>query len=465
MEQNGITLAVSPLLKGRLLVADATANRTNAYKIRGALAALLAAQRQGAKSVWTASAGNHGAGVASSADRLGIPATVYVPDGAPAVKVEKIRGLGARVVHTGDSFDECLQSARAQERASLSGAHFIHPFDDFMVVAGQGTIGVELIEHAAVECARNNYSRVRFFLPIGGGGLAAGVASVIKTAWPKGLPTPEIIGVIDESSPAAMIGMSFGRQVAANPDTIADGTRVAVVGKTFLEVANLVDTVMLVPHDALVETMRRFHGKTGRMLEPAGALALTAERLSYQYSLFHDNDEALSIPLITGTNIDPTVFQDHISQPARLNQQSHARVGFDVSIPEMPGELLHFLKSVRPFNIASLTYKQASTQGRGTLRAEFEISRTEYLDLVAALHREFPGSAQLRDGQQMVFEVGAPIAADFRDELVTLKDRSGSFLRYVQTLSDQGELGTVGFLYYRKPSRPGADGQVVIGRH
>lgn len=464
MEKKGFNLTFSPLLPGGISIADATHNRTNAYKVRGALAGLVAARAQGARSVWTASAGNHGAGVAYAAQLLGMNATIYVPECAPKIKVKNIQNFGSRVTCTGDTFDACLERALAEERASLSGAHFVHPFDEFAVVAGQGTIGVELLEHAAVLCAQNNFSRVRIFLPIGGGGLAAGVASVIKTAWPKWLPAPEIIGVIDESSPAAMIGMSFGRQVRTIPDTIADGTKVAVVGKTFLEVAHLIDKVMLIPHDALVETMREYHMETGRMLEAAGALALTGKRLSRKYGLFLDSADALSIPLISGANVDPDTFTNTITAPARVNSESHLRVGFDVSIQEKPGEFLHFLRSVRPFTIASLTYRQASGRPLGTLRVEFEIAHSQYSDLLTALNQDFPGSTELPAGQQMLFHVGEPIAANYREDLMPITDSTESFLRCVENLSALGQLGTVGFLYYRKPSKPGAEGQVVIGK-
>lgn len=464
MTRNGLNLTFSPLLPGGISIADATRNETNAYKIRGALAGLIAAQGQGVRSVWTASAGNHGAGVAYAAQLLEMNATIYVPHCAPKVKVDRIARFDRQVMQAGDTFDACLAEALVQQRIAQTGAQFIHPFDEFAVVAGQGTIGVELLEHAAVLCAQNDFSRVRIFLPIGGGGLAAGVASVIKTAWPTWLPNPEIVGVIDESSPAALIGMSFGRQVKTIPDTIADGTKVAAVGKTFLEVAHLIDKVMLVPHDALVETMREYHRGTGRMLEAAGALALTGERLSRQYTLFSDSVDALSIPLISGANVDTDTFTNTITAPDRVNRQSHTRIGFDVLIQEKPGEFLHFLHSVRPFTIASLTYRQAPGHLYGTLRVEFEIAHSQYSDVVMALEKEFPGSTELPAGQQTIFHVGTPIAANYRENLITLPDSQDTLLSCIEKLNTLGQLGTVGFLYYRKPSKPGADGQVVIGK-
>lgn len=464
MERARLALSFSKLSSAHVVVADATQNPTSAYKIRGALAALSIARGQGAHSVWTASAGNHGAGVAYAAKLLGMSATIYVPESAPQVKVGKIEHFGATVIRAGSTFEECLSYATADQRERPDKTRFVHPFDDLAVAAGQGTIGLELLEHAALLCTQENFSTIRIFLPIGGGGLAAGVASAVKTLWPACLPRPEIVGVIDEGSPAAMLGMSFGRPVQAVPYTIADGTKVARVGATFLDVAHLVDTVMLVPHDALVETMRTFHDATGRMLEPSGALALTAERLSRYHNLFGDAGEALSLPIISGTNVDPDTFTNTVSTPPRINTDSHMRCGYDVRIPERSGQLLHFLHMAKPFNIASLTYTQKTGAPFGTLRAEFELPRNQRVHLRAALDATFPGSSELSDGEQMLFSRTSPIASVYRDDVITLRDTPGSFRTYIEEMSAEGSLASVGFLYYRKPSTPGSLGQVVIGR-
>lgn len=464
MERAGLALSFSALSSPHEVVVDATQNPTSAYKIRGALAALSIARRQGAHSVWTASAGNHGAGVAYAAKLLGMTATIYVPENAPQVKVAKIEHFGATVIRTGSSFDECLAYAKADQKGRPDTPRFVHPFDDLAVAAGQGTIGLELLEHAALRCAQQNFSSVRIFLPIGGGGLAAGVASAVKTLWPACLPPPQVVGVIDEGSPASMLGMSFGRPIHAVPDTIADGTKVARVGETFLDVAHLVDTVMLVPHDALVDTMHRFYQVTGRMIEPSGALALTAERLSRYHDLFRDGGKALSLPIVSGTNVDPDTFTDTVSRPTRVNSESHVRSAYDVRIPEEAGQLLHFLRTVAPFNITSLTYKQTVGRDLGSLRVEFELEHHQHTQLRAALDADFPGSCELSNGEHMLFSNVSPIASEYRDDVITLDDTPGSFRAHIEQIRAAGNLGSVGFLYYRKPSRPGSLSQVVLGR-
>ncbi len=463
MAQHGVRLRFSPVERGGRCIVDATRNLTGAYKLRGALASVSRAQAEGKTLVITASAGNHGAGVAHAAHLLGMRALVYVPQGAPQVKVDTIAGCGADVVKAGESFDEALAHARgALSRAGTEGA-FVHPFDDLTVAAGQGTIGLEILERIEALAQQQTLERIRVFLPLGGGGLLAGVASTIKTFWNPLLPCPQIIGVVDESSPAALLGTLFGRPVAAVPDTIADGTKVAVIGETFLSVSHLVDYMMLVRHDEIVATMRKHEREAGERLEGAGALALTGERLASAYGLLGGSRGALSFALVSGRNIDSGTFERELALDARLDTATETRVALDVAIPERDGELLRFLQTVRHFNIASLTYKQHPGAAAGSLRAEFEVSREAIKRLVAAVEGCFPGSHQLGEGEEMVYRVGAPIAQHFEDELVTLDDRPGSFLRYIDRVQAEGALGSVGFLFYRKPAAAGRAAQVVLG--
>lgn len=447
-----------------LVLLDATRNETAAYKVRGALASTYAATLQGSDAVWTASAGNHGVGVALAAQLLGLEATVYVPVKAPDVKVAKIEAFGAHVVRTGSDFDECLSLAHNLQALDRRRSSFLHPFDTPVVAAGQGTLGIELFEHFCSLLGEQTYETVRLFVPIGGGGLISGMASTLRNLWSNSLPPLQIIGVVDESSPASLVGTLFGRPVKAFPDTIADGTRVARVGHTFLSVAPLIDFIMPVPHDAIVATMRSYHSQTGEALEPSGALALTGEFLTRRHSLLPGTKSALHYAVLSGRNVDLETFTALTSEPSRRCERSLCRTAYQVRIPERDGELLRFLNAVGEFNIASITYKQRPRESHGELQAEFEVKTSQVMELHERLTQAFPNSICLHNNRRLLLPVGDPVAHEYRDELITLDDRPGSFRDYVQQLHDAQNLGSVGFLFYRQPSQPGAKAQVVIGR-
>lgn len=157
-------------------------------------------------------------------------------------------------------------------------------------------------------------------------------------------------------------------------------------------------------------------------------------------------------------------FSETLSAPRRINPLSHQRCAFDVPLEERDGELLSLLRTVYEFNIASLTYKQHPNVSANTLRIEFEVLRGSVTELERILVNAFPGSERLTDGTQVAFSVTTPVAQDFRDDLVTLTDRPGAFLEYLRELHTQGELGSIGFLFYRKPAKADASAQVVLGR-
>jgi len=391
---------------------------------------------------------------------LGMQAVIYVPETAPDVKVARIKSFGAHVVRTGENFDLCLANAHEDRKSQSDAGTFVHPFNEDTVVAGQGTIGLEILEHVRHLHEAREYGKVRIFVPIGGGGLAAGVASVVKTLWPRHLPPVEVIGVVDESSPASVVGTFFGRPVRAVPDTIADGTRVERVGSFFLSVAHLLDRIMLVPHDDLVSAMRKYERARGEMLEGSGALALAGERLSRRYGLFEDAPTTLSIAVLSGKNIDPNTFQSAVSAERRMNRDSHHRQAYDVLLREQDGELLRFLRSVRGFNIAGLTYKQRPHSISATVRAEFEVEKSHEDRLQEVIESNFRGSERLVKGEQMMFPTGAPVAKRYHDELIKLEDVPGSFLSHMER---HPNTGSVGFLFYRKPARVGAQAQVIVG--
>jgi len=447
-----------------LILADASMNPTNAYKLRGALAAASAALQASYDTVVTASAGNHGAGVAYAAQLLGLRAKVFVPENAPKVKIQTIERFGAEVVKAGNNFDEALAAANSDALVTTSQARFIHPFDDPLVAAGQGTIGLELLRKIEALSQKRYFDKVRVYLPIGGGGMAAGVASCLKTLWNQTHSKIEIVGVIDESCPASLLGILFGRQIQVFPDTIADGTKVAMIGNTFLKVSHLLDSLIMLPHDEIVSAMRNHFNSTGVKLEGAGALSIAGQASASRYHLFGDTSTNIEFALVSGRNVDAETFDQAISSRQRIDPAFHQRVGYDVVLREEAGELLRFLHTMKNFNIASLTYRQDPTQGFATVRTEFEVPISERRDLDNAILGNFRGSVKLSLGEQIKYKIGKSTAFNSSNDLIRLEDRPGSFLDWVTQRAKQNNLGDVNFLFYRKPSRQGIEAQVVLGR-
>lgn len=262
--------------------------RTGAFKIRGALNVMTALDREQLMSgVITASAGNHAQGVAFSADLLGIGATVYMPETTPLQKVLATRDYGAEVVLTGRNFDESCASALAQ--SLQTGRRFIHPFDDPLVMAGQGTIGVEILK------ALPDVGTV--LVPIGGGGLIAGIATAIKETRPG----VRIIGVESAAAPSMHHALKKGKiHEIPIQVSLADGIAVKKAGEhTYPIVKELVDEIVLVSEEDIAQAIVALLERNKLLVEGAGAVGLAA-LLSGQVP----GGSGKTVCLLSGGNID-----------------------------------------------------------------------------------------------------------------------------------------------------------------
>ncbi|WP_229725866.1 threonine ammonia-lyase [Calditerricola satsumensis] len=239
--------------------------KTGAFKIRGAYnkVASLAPDAR-ARGVITASAGNHAQGVAMAAFRFGVQATVVMPEGAPQAKIEATRGYGAEVVLTGQTYDESY--AAALEMAEREKVTFIHAFDDPYVIAGQGTVGLEILEELPYADA--------LIVPVGGGGLISGIAVAAKTIKPD----IRIIGVQAQNAPAAHDSWRKGLRLDVPATrTLADGLAVRRPGElTFHLMQRYVDDMVLVSEEAIAAAIRLFLERAKLLVEGAGAAALAA---------------------------------------------------------------------------------------------------------------------------------------------------------------------------------------------
>jgi threonine dehydratase len=297
--------------------------RTGSFKVRGAYTRMsYLSDEERALGVVAASAGNHAQGVALAAQALGIKATVFMPEGAPIPKEKATRGYGADVVFHGRYIEDSLAEARAfQER---TGAILIHPFDNADIVAGQGTVGLEILEQAPdVET---------IVVPCGGGGLLSGIAIAVKAMRPE----VRVIGVQAEGAAAYPASLEAGHPVALESmATMADGIAVGLPGEvTFAMVRDLVDEVITVSEASLSGAVLATLERAKMVVEPAGAAAVAA---------ILDDPSRFSSPtvgVLSGGNIDPLLL-------GKVIQHGMAAAGrylnLRLRIPDRPGGLAKLL--------------------------------------------------------------------------------------------------------------------------
>lgn len=279
--------------KGQLFLKHEHLQPTRSFKERGAANALLQlSPAERAEGVVAASAGNHGLGLAWHGSRLGVPVKLVIPANAPRAKIERCCGLGAHVELWGNTFEAA--DARAREIARMEDRRYVHPFDDVAVMAGQGTVALEILEQVPHLTA--------VLVPVGGGGLLAGVATAIRTLRSD----VRIIAVEPASAPGFWAAQKSGRCVKVDVQpTLADGLAVAQIGaKPFAATRGLVDRVVTVSEPEIAAAMVRLFESEQIVSEGAGAVALAA-LLSGR---LHDCDDGNVVALIGGGNIDAATF-------------------------------------------------------------------------------------------------------------------------------------------------------------
>jgi threonine dehydratase len=302
--------------------------RTGSFKLRGALWKILAlSQDERARGLVAASAGNHAQGVALAARLLGSTAVIVMPEATALNKIRRTEGYGAEVVLHGASWD--ASQARAEELARARGATLIHPFDDPLVIEGQGTVGLEVLEDLP--------ELETVVVPIGGGGLAAGLALAIKAVR----PSVRVVGV--QAAGAAAMAESFARGervVHAQPATIADGIRVGAPGKrTFELVRAHLDEVVTVSDEEITDAVVQTLEKSKVVAETAGVVGMAA--LAAKKFAVAPDEKVCAV--VSGGNIDLNLL-------ARLIESGLARSGathlVEVRLPDRPGELAKVLDAL-----------------------------------------------------------------------------------------------------------------------
>ncbi|MFF9097719.1 threonine ammonia-lyase [Streptomyces sp. NPDC014802] len=353
--------------------------RTGSFKLRGAyvrIAGLLPEER--AAGVVAASAGNHAQGVALASSLLGVRSTVFMPRGAPLPKISATEDYGAEVRLHGQVVDETL--AAAQEYAAETGAVFIHPFDHPDIIAGQGTVGLEILE----QCPE-----VRtIVVGVGGGGLAAGVAVAVKSLRPD----VRIVGVQAEGAAAYVPSLAAGRPVALeHPATMADGIRVGRPGDVpFGIVEELVDKVRTVSEDALSTALLLCLERAKLVVEPAGASPVAA--LLSEPGAF----EGPVVALLSGGNVDPLLMQ-RILRHGLSAQGRYLAVR--VRLTDRPGALAALLGVLSAVDANVLDVSHVRTDPRlGLTEAEVEL----HLETKGPAHCAEVGQALSRAGYTVI---------------------------------------------------------------
>ncbi len=311
------------------------------FKLRGAYNCIYQLTKvKDVKGVVAASAGNHAQGVALAAKKLGLDALIVMPKTTPGIKVEAVKSYGAKAILVGDNYDEACEYAT--EYARQQKLDFIHPYDDVDVIAGQGTVGLEIIRQHA------DFIDV-IFIPVGGGGLIAGVGSIVKYLSPK----TKIIGV--EPADAACMAAAFAKQrrvVLDHVGIFADGVAVKQVGKeTFRVAKQCVDEILTVTTDEICAAIKDIFDDTRSIAEPAGALAVAGLKKYVKQKKISDKT---LIAINSGANMNFDRLR-HVSERAEIGEQREAL--YAVTIPERPGSFKAFCRAIGKRSITEFNYR------------------------------------------------------------------------------------------------------------
>ncbi|KAI3898775.1 hypothetical protein MKW92_032195 [Papaver armeniacum] len=311
------------------------------FKLRGAYNMMAKLSKyQLSRGVICSSAGNHAQGVALAAQKLGCDAVIVMPVTTPEIKWKSVKRLGAKVVLVGDSYDEA--QAYAKQQGEQEGRTFVPPFDHPDVITGQGTIGMEIL-HQLKEPLH------AIFVPVGGGGLIAGIAAYVKLVRPE----VKIIGVEPADANAMALSIHHGQRVMLDKvGGFADGVAVKVVGEeTFRLCRELIDGVVLVSRDAICASIKDMFEENRSILEPAGALALAgAEAYCEYYGLESENIVAIT----SGANMNFDRLR-LVTELADVGRKREAVLA--THMPEVPGSFKQFCEQIGPMNITEFKYR------------------------------------------------------------------------------------------------------------
>lgn len=440
---------LSERLGNRILLKREDLQPIFSFKIRGALNKIARLPpEQLAKGVICSSAGNHAQGVAMAAGRKGVRAVVVMPETTPTIKVDAVRALGGEVILAGETYDDAYEHARRLE--TEQGLTFIHPFDDPDVIAGQGTIGAEILRQAEGDIDA-------VFVPIGGGGLIAGIAAYIKET----APDVEVIGVEPEDSAAMSASLEAGHPVTLDHVGIfADGVAVRRVGDETFRLCRLyVDRVITVDTDRICAAVQEIYEDTRSIVEPAGALAVAAitkhvETTGARGKTF--------VALNCGANMNFDRLR-HVAERAAIGEQREMLLAAE--IPETPGSFRQFCEAIGRRSVTEFNYRYSDSKlARVFVGIELRGGLAERREVIANVARLGYPVVDLSDNEMAKLHVrhmvGGRSAGIANERLFRFEfpERPGALLKFLQAI---GTDWNISLFHYRNH---GSDyGRVLAG--
>lgn len=425
----------------------------HSFKLRGAynkIAQLSAVERE--KGVITASAGNHAQGVALAASRLGLKALIVMPKTTPGIKVSSVRALGAEIELVGNAYDDAYE--HAMERANSTGMTFVHPYDDPDVIAGQGTIAKEILEQMQEQLSAEPEI---VFVPVGGGGLIAGVSAYLKSIN----PAIKIIGVEPDDAPCMFEALKAGERVILEQVGIfADGVAVRQVGEEPFRVAqSCVDEMMLVSTDEICAAIKDIFDDTRSITEPAGALAVAGMK---KYVAENKIKNQKIVAIDSGANINFDRLR-HVAERSELGE--HREALFAVTIPEEIGSFRRFCEHIGLRGMTEFNYRYADAKNAHIfVGIQLQNGLDEKNELLQSLYNDGYTVEDMTDNEMAKLHIrymvggrgnGVENERIFRFEF---PERPGALLRF---LNYMGERWNISLFHYR--NHGAAYGRVLAG--
>ena len=445
-------LEAAPRLSARLdnevLIKREDLQPVFSFKLRGAYNKMVQlSEAQRARGVIAASAGNHAQGVALSAQKLGLRAVIVMPTTTPSIKVQAVQARGAETVLVGDSYDEACAHARTLE--AEQGFSFVHPYDDPDVIAGQGTIGMEILQ-------QHRGPLHAIFVPVGGGGLIAGISAYVKHLYPE----IKVIGVEPEDAACLKAALEADARVKLDRVGIfADGVAVGQIGEETFRIARThVDGVVTVGTDEICAAIKDSFDDLRSVAEPAGALAVAGIKRYVQ-------DQGITRQTLVGIHSGANLNFDrlrHVAERAELGEQREAIFG--VTIPERAGAFKSFCKVLGSVPVTEFNYRighideahiflgvglRGGNEEREEIRGRLEAAGLHVVDMsqneVAKLHVRFMVGGRAPAPHERLVRFEFP-------------ERPGALLQFLQAMGDRWNIS---LFHYR--NHGAAFGRVLTG--
>ena len=442
--------ALSGRLNNRVLLKREDLQPVFSFKIRGAYNKMAGLSREALeRGVITASAGNHAQGVAFAGQRLGVVPTIVMPRTTPGIKVAGVRARGGNAVIVGDNFDEAARHAMAL--CAERGLTYVPPYDDPDVIAGQGTVGMEILQQHPEPIEA-------IFVPIGGGGLASGIAAFVKFLRPD----VKVIGVEPDDAASMQAALAAGERVVLDRvGLFADGVAVRQAGaETFRICRQCLDEVITVTTDEICAAVKDIFDGTRAVSEPAGGVSLAGLK---RYAAEHGLEGRTMVAVNSGANLNFDRLR-HIAERAEIGEGREALLA--VTIPEEAGSYRRFMQVLGPRSITEFNYRQT---GPGIpahifVGVELRTGEAEKREIVAALETAGYPVEDLSDNEiaktHVRYMVGGRVAGLQHERVLRFQfpEYPGALLNFLNGL---GQFWNISLFHYRNH---GADhGRVLAG--